>query len=270
MRPAKNLKKIIKKAAIKTDAKVNQAVLSDLLKKLPEAREEKSILSGPNIRRTIMRSNITKLAAATVIIIAVFIGIDQFDTNGSSVAWADITERFESVPFFSVTIYVSQGATTKAQKIEIWKSETSQVRAHEGNKVIFANFADGNNAIAAFDRSTKQPVNTMGLLSAILLPELCPEGRFSLDTIINSFPSEVKSITPVEIADTAASREIVVFEAKHKTTPERLSIWALRKSKLPIQLRFRDPRNNECGDFLFNYSEKKGSEFFNPEAFTSQ
>jgi hypothetical protein len=175
------------------------------------------------------------------------------------------------VPFFSVTIYVGNDTSAEAKKIEIWKSENSQVRAHEGNKVIFADFADGKNVIVAFDRSTKQSVNAGGLiLVRAMLKDLCPEGQFSLDTLINSFPSDANGITPVETADTAASRETVIFEAKHKTTPERILIWALRRSKLPIQLRFRDPRHNECSDILFNYSEEKDATFFDPNAFTSQ
>ncbi len=46
---------------------------------------------------TIMRSRITKLAAAAVIIIAVLIGIKQLGgpIDGASVAWADIVKRVE-------------------------------------------------------------------------------------------------------------------------------------------------------------------------------
>jgi hypothetical protein len=222
------------------------------------------------IRSMIMKSPLMKLAAA-VIIAVIFAGIYLFGgpIRVTSVAWADIAERFESVPFFSLTIYIGHDTSDQAQKIEIWKSDKSKVRAHQGDKVIFADFADGKNEVVAFDRSTKRPVNTEGLAS-ILLTDLCPEGQFSLDTLINSFPSDTKGIVPVETADTAASREMVVFEVKHKTTPEQLLIWALRRSKLPVQLRFRDPRSNEYGDFLFDYSEKKDATFFDPDAFKSQ
>jgi len=220
------------------------------------------------IRNTIMKNPITKLAAAAVIVIAVLIGIDQFNTNGSSVAWADVAERFESVPFFRLTIYLGYDNSAEAKKIEIWKSGNSHVRAHEGNKVIFADFPNGEKNIVAFDRTTRQPVNTMGFVSMIL-EDLCSEGRFSLDTIINSIPSE-DGITSVETADTAASKETVVFLIKHKETPEWISIWALRDSKLPVRMCFHDPRNNEHGDFFFDYSEQKDAAFFDPVSFTNQ
>ncbi len=76
-------------------------------------------------------------------------------------------------------------------------------------------------------------------------------------------------VSTVETADTPASKETVLFEAMHKATWERLLIWALRDSRLPVRLRFVDPRNDECADFLFDYSQDKPVGFFDPNAFTS-
>ncbi|MHC4488739.1 MAG: hypothetical protein ACYSW7_06125, partial [Planctomycetota bacterium] len=221
----------------------------------------------------------TKLAAAAVIIIVVLIGINQFggSIDGASVAWADVAERFESVPFFNVTIYLSWGPYAEDQKmeihkIEIWKSENSQTRTHSGDEVIFADFADGNNVLVAFDKSTMQPLNAdrMAKVANSFHGFLRAEGEFSLDSLIKSDSSEDQEIIPVQTADTAASRETVLFEVKRKTIPLRTWIWALRKSKLPMRLSFRDPKHKVYGDLLFNYSEKKDAKFFDPEAFTSQ
>jgi len=222
-----------------------------------------------------MKSPITKLAVATAIIIAVLFGIYLFggSIGGTSVAWADIAERFESVPFFGVTLYAGNDTSDQAQKIEIWKSENSKVRAHEENKVIFADFADGNKVSVAFDSSTMQPVSADKIAStALFLSVLCPEpvGRFSLKNIISSLSSEDDiDVSAVDTADNEALRETVVFEAKHKTRPkQRTMIWALRESRLPIQMRFRS-HSNYC-DFLFDYSERKDDSFFDPEAFKSK
>jgi len=233
-----------------------------------------------SIRRIIMKNPITKLAAAAVIIIAVLIGINQFggSIDGASVAWADVAERFESVPFFNVTIYLGLGPYAEDQKmeihkIEIWTSENSQTRTHSGNEVIFADFADGNNVVVAFDSSTMQPLNAdrMAKVANSFHGFLRAEGEFSLDALLNGFPADDKGITLFETADTAASKETVLFEVKHKTTPTtQCSIWALRKSKLPIRASLRAPQHKIYADLLFNYSEKKDTKFFDPEAFTSQ
>ena len=267
MKTRKNIEKFIKNAAVNSNPQMNRAVLNDLLKQLDKKEND----SRKEHRSIIMKSTITKLAAAAVIIIAAFIVINQFGGSVMSVAWADVAEHFESVPFFNLTIYAGHDTSAEAIKIEIWKSENARVRAHQGNNIIFADFSDGKNEIIAFDRTTKQPVNAGGLaMIKAILNDLCPQGRFSLDTLINSFPSDANGVTPVETADTAASRETVVFEARHKATPEWIQIWALRGSKLPIRVRFRDPRSNECSDIFFNYSEKMNDTFFTPDAFTKE
>ena len=224
---------------------------------------------GPlRIRNIIMKNPLTKFVAAAAIIIAVLIGIGHFGRNSSSIALADITEQFESVPFFNLTIYLSYDTSAEAKKVEIWKSSDSRFRVHEDDKVIFAGFSNGEINTIAFDKTTKQPTNPMGY-SSFLLGDLNSDERFSLDTIINIIPSE-EGITSVKTADTAASEETVVFEIKHKETPEWISIWALRESKLPVRMCFHDPRNGEFGDFFFDYSEQKDAKFFDPNSFTTQ
>jgi len=272
MKPADNIEETIKKELnFSAGAETHDRILSDVLQAHENSMKTKSASTMPNLGRQIMKSPITKLAAAAAIIIAISVVINPFGGSVSNVAWADIAERFESVPFFNLTIYNSYDTSAEAMKIEIWKSENSRVRAHQGNNVIFADFADGKEDFIAFDRTTKQPIDDGGLfLIKVILNDLCPEGRFSLNTLINSFPSDDNGLTPVQTADTAASRETVVFAVRHKTTPEWILIWALRESKLPMQVRFRDPRSNECSDIFFNYSEKKDAAFFDPNAFAHQ
>jgi len=234
--------------------------------------EQSPKIQNISIWRIIMKSPITKLAvAAAVVVIAALITINLFGGGVTNVAWAEITERFESVPFFSLTIYIGYDMSAQARKIEIWKSEDGRVRAHDGNNVIFADFSGGKNVVLAFDRTTKQPVPENPYdLARMFIGILCPDGRFSLETLVKSFPSETQGMAPVEIENTAAAKETIVFEVKHQTTPERLLIWALRESKLPTRVRFQDPRNHECGDFVFDYSEKKDAAFFDPNTFREQ
>jgi uncharacterized glyoxalase superfamily protein PhnB len=269
MKPAENIEKTVKNLywGVDTNAQTDQEILTELFDTQKQSMKQHSAFIWPNIRRFIMKSPITKLAAA-VIIIAVIIGVNPFGNSKANILWADVAEHFESVPFFKLTIYLGYDNSPEAKKIEIWKSEDSHVRAHEENKVIFADLSKGGKNIIAFDRTKRQPINSMGYVSMIL-EDLCSEGRFSLNTIINSIPSE-NGITPVETADTAASKETIVFKIKHKETPEWISILALRDSKLPVRMCFHDPRNNEHGDFLFDYTDKKDAQFFDPKTFTTK
>jgi hypothetical protein len=214
-----------------------------------------------------MKSTPTRLAIAAVVLIVAFVGVHQFAGSLESVAWAEVEEHFESVPFFGLTIYVGRGSASPDMKIEVWKSADSRVRIREGDKVIFARFVNGKRKIVAFDRSTKEPVNAGMLTQALLEAFLHPQGQFSLGTITSAVSKQAADLVPVEIADTAASREIAVFQMTDEATGENLRIWTLRDSKLPIQMQFRDPRNDEYGDFIFDYTGIQDPAFFDPNAF---
>jgi len=76
----------------------------DLWAETSKARNEfhKTILapSQHNIWRTIMKSPITKLATAAVVIIACLIGLSLWRTTGSGIALADVLARIEQVKAF--------------------------------------------------------------------------------------------------------------------------------------------------------------------------
>jgi hypothetical protein len=261
------IEKLAKEIRVKPDVIDHDRIIADAADTLERTTSARALAARLSLWRKFMNSRITKLAAAAVIV-SIWFCITKLDN--SSVAWAEVAQRFESVPFFNVTIYLGNDNSAQAQKINIWKSESSRVRTDDGNIVIFADFSNGNSNITALDKTTKQPVNSGGTLARILLETLCSQGRFSLNTILESCPCSTDDVKPVEVADTAASRETVVFEFKSNSTPEWISILALRESKLPVRLHFNDPRNNEHSDFIFDYSQKKDEAFFDPNAFVNQ
>ncbi len=90
MRPAEDIDKLIKKLRYKTGAETHERILGNVMQALDETEKQKSGATAPNIWRTIMKSPVTKIAAAAVIIIAVLIGIHQL--GGSVPAFADIVQ----------------------------------------------------------------------------------------------------------------------------------------------------------------------------------
>ena len=71
MRPAGNIEKIIKNVDMDTSADRDKAVLADVLKVLEESKKKKRAAIELNIWRTIMKSRITRLAAAAAILTVV-------------------------------------------------------------------------------------------------------------------------------------------------------------------------------------------------------
>jgi hypothetical protein len=99
MRPADNIKRLVKKLNDSTSSEMDERVLTDVLKALTET-EKLSAPTRPKLRRILMKSSITKLAAAAVIVIAVLIGINQLGGKATGVVWGEVVRNIEASPGF--------------------------------------------------------------------------------------------------------------------------------------------------------------------------
>jgi len=109
MKPADNINKFFNNAGIDTNPKMDEAVLEKVLTAHEKA---KSAPPEPNLRRTIMKSRMTKFAAAAVIIIAITLGLFEFIGTGttSGVVWAKVLEKTEQISAvaYDMTIEIDQ------------------------------------------------------------------------------------------------------------------------------------------------------------------
>jgi len=77
MRPTENIEKLVRKLRYKAGDQMRRRILGNVLGAL-ENKKQNSAAVAPNIWRIIMKSPITKLAAAAVIIIAAFLSVSIF------------------------------------------------------------------------------------------------------------------------------------------------------------------------------------------------
>jgi len=100
MKSADNIEKLIKNLDLDIDinTKTDRAILGELSEAHEKSKKMKSALAEPNIRRTIMKNPITKLAAAAAVIAVVGLGILAFIGTGSSsgVVWAEVAQKVEA------------------------------------------------------------------------------------------------------------------------------------------------------------------------------
>jgi hypothetical protein len=217
--------------------------------------------------RSIIKSPITKLAAAAVIIIAVLIGIHRFSGSIESVAWASVAERFRSVPFFSATLYMKDNATAQPEQIELWMNQKGFARLRYDNQVIFSK---KGKVTKAFDLETRGEIEPDQ--RAVTLVHLMGDAEsFSLETVIRGISGgELVDVTPLVNTEAVISEDLVVFDVEHEKSSQWFRIWALRESKLPVRIRMWDPTDGACADILFTYSKEQQEIFFDPEAFSSK
>ena len=117
MRSLKDIKKLIAKARFDTQASVNQAVLNRLIEQLPETEKGIAAVHPPRIWRMIMRSPITKLAAAVAVLAALGIGFVGIFQNGDQAAYAfeQTVEAMQGKRSFHIQTYFQQ-----RRKDEFW------------------------------------------------------------------------------------------------------------------------------------------------------
>ncbi len=103
MRPAEDIERLIKNLTDRTSAQMDEQVLTDVLRALEESKKNKSAASKPNIRRTIMKSPITKLAAAAVIIVGVVLSVTMWDkTTPTAYALEQTIQASHSVRYLRI------------------------------------------------------------------------------------------------------------------------------------------------------------------------
>ena len=262
-----DIEKKLENASINSNPRINKTVLDGLLDEL-----DKSTKAAPGRRdylsRIIMKSKITKFAAAAVVVIAVLIGINHFggSIDGTTVAWASIAEKFKSVPFLKATIYMKEDALDRPVQIEIWRNRRGRARLRYGSQIAFAE--DGK-VVRAFDLKTKSQTEPSDILVTILKKLWTDE--FSLETVVRAISGgKLVDVTPLVNAQASMSEDIVVFDIEHEGSPQWFRIWALRQSKLPTYIRMWDPRDGECVDVILTYSKEQQDEFFDPNAFSEE
>jgi len=127
MRPADNIRKSFKELHVPTSAKLDERINAEISMALEEAMSNKLAHPVPSIGGKIMKSKITKLAAAAVIIILVTLGYFYYtgSFHGTTTAFAasDVIAAMKKVQWMHATRQMVDTNNVPAEKIEYWKGE---------------------------------------------------------------------------------------------------------------------------------------------------
>ena len=266
MKPQDDIEQFARQAAIGTDAARDDQVLG----RMHEAYERSaaSVRSGPRLGYwdLIFENRFMRLAAAAVILLAMGTLIGQLGAmlSGGSVAWADVTQRFQSVPFVYASIYVKADALARPQQFELWMGKGGHARMRVGDQVIFGR---GGQVTHAFDIRQRCEVEADGT-AADIVRLLATSDEFSLETVIRSLSAgKLVDVTPAVNAQAALGEDLAVFDAQSVISPGWVRIYALRESKLPVGLRIWDPAEGFSVDALITYAKEQPEVFFDAGAF---
>jgi outer membrane lipoprotein-sorting protein len=99
-----NVKKFVKNVRLDTDTNVNRKFFSNVVEAFEKSKAREEALKKLNIWRKIMKSNISKLAAAALIILACSISLVFWKSTGSGIALAEVLTRIEQVTGYTYQI----------------------------------------------------------------------------------------------------------------------------------------------------------------------
>jgi len=163
MKPADSLKKLIKERRYEADAGTYDKALGSFLRAVDEHLEQKSVPSEPKIWRRIVKSRITKLAAAAAIITGAYVVVHlsggSIDVAG--VTFAQIRENMRQMPWLHAVVEAKQAAGAEMIDIrgEFWLCIERQLSAGKDSngKVIFQNELE--HIFQAYDPDTETITN---------------------------------------------------------------------------------------------------------------
>jgi hypothetical protein len=124
MRPAENIEKLVKNINIDTNAKMDEEVLVEVVEAFEKSKGKKTSAKEENIGRIIMKSKITKITAAAVIIIVVMAGLYHYtgSFNGTTAAFAtsDVITAMKQVQWTHATVQMIDDSNVPVDKLKYW------------------------------------------------------------------------------------------------------------------------------------------------------
>lgn len=139
MKPEDRIKGLISTSDVVTTPETDTRILGDALEYLGELKQKKTQPAQPksNTWRRIVKSPITKLVAAAVIMIACVIGVSLRRTTGSGIALADVLTRVEQVKAFRCKGSFAMTGQAALDKPYHWEVYYDNLESKEyGSKVI--------------------------------------------------------------------------------------------------------------------------------------
>jgi len=278
MSSAEKIRKLFAKSNVTVNSKIDDRIIGDALTAFDKSEKTQSVSSEPNIWRIIMKSRITKLAAAAAIIITVFVGIHQFggSLDGTSVAFAlehavEALKHVENKHMVMRTIEPPNRYEFWTKYSEDGRAIARRIESPEGRLTVFANGVMYNYK-PAYDRNTDRIVNedsTVSIRSKKTIND--PPGY--VEHMATKVAEEGGVMTTKFETDEESGKKVIVATIALKgirLKPDKLGdveaeIIFDAETKLPIRAREYHIENGQkkleaC--YEFTYNEKLAKDLF--------
>jgi hypothetical protein len=208
-----------------------------------------------NIWRTIMKSRITKLAAAALVIIAVFVGVHYSggSIDPATIAWADVTQRVTEVDYIHF-YYLKSRNNRLTRQFEGWYAHGKMVIRGDSGDTTY----DDGQTLQGFDGHKRRTVKR---------PSNFAEGRTFLEVfsggLLSDENEQFSQQMPTNVGDDFL---IYKFDPPSEDSDwiESLFVTVGKNSLLPVQMKVYH-KDQDYDLVIFDYeAPEKPAEFFEP------
>jgi len=228
MRPAEDIDKLIKKLRYKAGAETHERVLGNVLRALDESEKQKSGVTAPNIWRTIMKSPITKLAAAAVIIVGV-LTVMHFAGSpfAATVTFAEVIEPIFNAKTAILDIIIGQEGDGPVIHDQIKGSRIRRTMSSMEDAVSIIDLEAGRILTLTVSKKEAAYIDLKGLPS---MPNYMDTLRNVISELQDSPHFVVEELGEQEID----GQRVIGFRAKHPKA--EITIWADPETALPVRI----------------------------------
>jgi len=252
MSSAEKIKRLFAKSDLTVNSKIDDRIISNALTAFDKSEKTQSVSPEPNIWRMIVRSRLTKLAAAAVIVLGLYFGLNSLGgLDVASVVWGDVVTHIGDVDYVHMYYFKSRGNDFFRQ-FEGW---------HAHGKTLLR----GDNGDATYDDGRiSQRFNAHGILTD-REPSMFPDGQTFLELSSIGLLSEKNEQFNDQIpARVGGDFLIYTFDPRPSESDwmESIVITVGRNSLLPIQLKVCQ-KDGDYDLLIFDYeAPERPTEFF--------
>jgi hypothetical protein len=228
MRPVEDIDKLIKKLRYRASAETHERVLSNVMRVLNESQRQRTGAEASDVWRTIMKSPVTKIAAAVVVITGVLIAMHFTGLSTGTVTFADVIKPILNAQTAVLDIIVGdEDGGGPVIHDEIKGARIRRTMSNVDDVVSIIDLETSRILSLTISKKEAAYIDLKGLPS---MPNYMEILRNLIKGLQENPHFEVEELGTQEID----GQEAIGFLARHPKA--EITIWANPKTALPIRI----------------------------------
>ncbi len=218
MKPSDNIENMFTQTHIETNTDVDKVVLDDAIRAMSKSKQEMPVCNRPDVRRIIMKSKITKFAAAAVVLIAIVLSITIFD-NTAQIAYA--IEQSIKASHTVETLHIRFSKNAGQREVDEAYMKYDPLGKLESARLEVAQSTDGAKTIVWSNNIAKAWLHSKKSVVVIREPGMAREMEqmaVHLDpkrTLQNLYEMQQKGEQDVKITEPEEEGDLITIEVVH-------------------------------------------------------